>query len=173
MPARVPGDVKDALFRAGKIPDPLVGLNSFAARWTEDRSWWYRRRFRIPATWHRAPVIELELDGLDVHADVFLDGALLGHHPSSFRPFRHNVKDRIRPGQTHELLVRLTSGLERVRMADIGTESAAATPEPEAGPNAHGDPRTMLLRKPMYSFGWDWAPRLATCGITGGARLRA
>ena len=52
--ASVPGDIHQALVAAGTIKDPLLGLNSFACRWTEDRSWWYRKVFAAPAGWQDA-----------------------------------------------------------------------------------------------------------------------
>ncbi|MFQ7551716.1 MAG: glycosyl hydrolase 2 galactose-binding domain-containing protein [Blautia marasmi] len=34
-----------------------------------------------------------------------------------------------------------------------------------------GDARRAFVRRPQYTVGWDWGPKVITCGITGGARL--
>ncbi|MEI6210976.1 MAG: sugar-binding domain-containing protein [bacterium] len=170
--APVPGDIHQALVAAGAINEPLLGLNSFACRWTEDRSWWYRKTFTRPAGWKDADRVELELNGLDANAAIFLNGLPLGSHRTSFRPFVMDVKPRLQPGH-NVLLVRLTTGADTVCDADIdapdgvraGTEAGNGRPE-------RGDPRRTMVRKPQYSFGWDWSPRLATTAIGGDVKLR-
>ncbi len=169
--APVPGDIREALISQGRIKEPLIGSNDFSSCWIENHSWWYRKIFTAPADWNKASRIELELDGLDILADVFLNGKRLGQHPSAFRPFVCDVTDSLKIGQRNEIMVRLTVGLDRItsdklRLADwIGKESAA-------GASDRGDIRRVLLRKPQYSFGWDWGPRVATCGIAFNALLR-
>jgi hypothetical protein len=71
---RVPGGVYDALIRAGRLPEPLIGLNSFKCKWIESRAWWFKRTFSLPAGTLRADAIELELDGLDANAVIVLNG---------------------------------------------------------------------------------------------------
>ena len=41
----VPGDIHQGLIAAGKIKEPLIGLNFFDCTWTEQRSWWFKRSF--------------------------------------------------------------------------------------------------------------------------------
>ncbi|MCL5995817.1 MAG: beta-mannosidase, partial [Chloroflexi bacterium] len=48
----------------------------------------------------------------------------------------------------------------------VGTEAANGRPE-------RGDPRRAYVRKPQYSFGWDWSPRVATTAIGGDVKIRA
>ena len=168
----VPGDIHQGLIAAGRINDPLVGLNSFDCRWTEDRSWWFRKRFEIDASFLESEVIELEMNGLDAGAEIFLNGGHIGSHRNAFRPFVLDVKPWLEPGE-NVLLVRLSTGVEGVSDADMdapdgvraGTEAGNGRPE-------RGDPRRALVRKPQYSFGWDWSPRVATTAIAGDVVLR-
>ena len=51
-----------------------MGTNFEQFGWVEERSWWYRREFELPAAWHAAAAIELSLDGLDVCGEVWLNG---------------------------------------------------------------------------------------------------
>ncbi len=169
----VPGDVNDSLVKNGSLPEPLVGTNFEKFRWVQERSWWYRKRFAVPAAWEQAAAVELSMDGLDVHADIWLNGRYLGHQASAFYPFVQNVKDKLLPGQENVLLVRLTTGqehFEKVRdfplTKYVPTEAFRGYPE-------RGEQERIILRKPAFVWGWDWAPQLATCGITGSVELRA
>lgn len=169
--APVPGDIREALIRKGAITEPLTGGNSFTSCWIEKHSWWYRKTFAAPADWKKADRIELELDGLDVAADVFLNGKHLGRHPSVFRPFVGDVTESLKPGRRNEVLVRLTAGLDSVAAGQLRSAEWIFK-ESGIGSSDRGDIRRVLLRKPQYSFGWDWGPRVATCGIAFNALLR-
>ena len=72
------------------------------------------------------------------------------------------------------LLVRLTAGVENVSEADIDApDGVRAQTEGRRGRPERGDPRRVMVRKPQYSFGWDWSPRVATTAIAGDVILRA
>ncbi len=173
LTVQVPGDVTDALVRAGRLAEPLEGLNFADARWVEERSWWLRRRVTLPNDLLTAHAWELLLDGLDVHADVWFDGISLGHHRSTFYPFSRDVTPHLHGNAEHTILVRLTTGMEHVPL-DHGFALTSIVPtEAGRGYPERGDQRRIFLRKPAYTWGWDWGPHLATCGITMGAELRA
>ncbi len=87
IPTPVPGDIHQGLIAAGRIQEPLLGLNSFDCAWTEARSWWYRKAFDYDSEWQDADAVELELEGLDSNAEVFLNGDHIGSHRNAFRPF--------------------------------------------------------------------------------------
>ncbi len=173
LPVEVPGDVNAALALAAQAGDPLVGLNfhDYAAR-VPQRSWWYRKRFRVPADAADAAACELTLDGLDVHADIWLNTTYLGHHASAFLPFTHAVRQHLNPGGVNVLIVRLTTGAERVqgRHDDFPLLNAVPTEAGRGYPD-RGMRERIFLRKPAYTWGWDWSPHLPTCGITGPCTL--
>lgn len=169
----VPGDIHQGLMDAGRIRDPLLGLNSFDCAWTEDRSWWFRRTFPTDPAWRASDAVELELNGLDANASIFLNGHHLGDHRSAFYPFVADIKAHLNAEGDNTLLVRLTAGVEDVTpdmLAPLGvpvsTEAANGRPE-------RGDQRRVFVRKPQYSFGWDWSPRVATTAIAGDVTIRA
>jgi beta-mannosidase len=170
--AHVPGDVTDDLVRAGGLPEPLVGVNfrTCAPRVT-GAAWWYRKRFVVPKDAPDA-MAQLCLDGLDVHADIWLNDAYLGHHASAFLQFARDVRQHLRRDAENVLLVRLTTGAERVRgRTDFPLLSAVPT-EASRGYPDRGYAQRIFLRKPAYTWGWDWSPHLPTCGITGECSLR-
>lgn len=172
MSSAVPGDVHTDLINANRIKEPLIGLNSFECEWIEERSWWYRKAFSTLSEWLECDIVELELSGLDSMAEIFLNEVHIGTHISAFRPFIRNVKELLRKdGRPNLLVVRVTSGLEHFSAADVA-EVAPYIGGDKGGPGQRGDWRRVFVRKPQYSWGWDWSPRVPTCGITGGALIR-
>ena len=166
----VPGDIHQGLIAAGKIQEPLLGMNSYACEWTEKRSWWFRRKFEVSPEMLQSEQVELELNGLDCKAEIFLNGVQIGSHPSAFYPFVRDVLPWLRAG-TNQLLVRLSAGVDGVTEQDVdglvvrtGTEAGNGRPE-------RGDWRRAFVRKPQYTWGWDWSPRVPTTAIAGDVRL--
>jgi beta-mannosidase len=170
LPADVPCDVRQPLIAAGLISEPLDGDNSYASEWVEQRSWWFKKQFAVDDAFLGGAACELVLDGLDATAHIFLNGEPLGEHRSVFYPFVADVKRLLQPGQ-NLLLVRLTHGLERVSDAELGSMKPFVSTERGGGRGDRGDERRPLVRKPQYAYGWDWGPRVGTCGITGGVSL--
>ncbi|GEM_PF-2186859 len=155
----VPGDIHQGLLAAGKIKEPLIGLNSFDCQWTENRSWWYRKKFQMDDIIFQTDVIELEMHGLDANAEIFLNFHHIGSHRNAFRPFIKDVKRFVVPGENF-LLVRLSAGVETVSEMDIDSpDGVRANTEAQNGRPDRGDARRSFVRKPQYSFGWDWSPR--------------
>ena len=169
VPCGLPCDVRMALMDAGRIDDPLVGVNFRDQLWVERRSWWFEKRFQWSGEAHDR--VELTLDRLDWGADIFLNGIHLGRHDSVFYPFVADVGAQLKAGE-NQLVVRLTCGLEGVTDADVAELDWQACTEASNGCPERGDHRRAFLRKPAYAFGWDWGPRVATCGI-GSAHIQA
>jgi beta-mannosidase len=81
------------LLSQGIIKEPLEGLNCFESEWIEEKSWWFRKRFRLDMRSTDASEYPLRFEMLDVGADIFLNGRCLGHHVSAFYPFEMDVKE--------------------------------------------------------------------------------
>ena len=162
IPAQVPGEVHLDLLRLGLIGDPRLGTEALRSRWVEEQYWVYRRTFDAPPAALSAQKAWLVFEGLDLYAEVYLNGVLVGGHHNAFRPCRLDVTGRLRPGQ-NSLAVLLDAGLHAV-----GELSAA-----EYMPGRDDAPlhKRMWLRKPQYQFAWDWNPRLVNVGIFRPSRL--
>ncbi len=165
--ARVPGDVHLALMAAGRIEDPMIADNNCRIRWIADQEWWWSIEFSKDEPLGRAQ--ELEFLGLDLEADVWLNGRHLGTHRNAFRPLRLDVTGLL--DSRNELVVRLlphTSNLEHVSLDhDLATSF---------GEKLNAIPREAKIRRPWMrkmpcSFGWNWTTDLATCGIWRPVRL--
>ena len=166
MPCQLPCDVRMALMAAERLEDPVLGANFRDQLWVEQRSWWFEHRFRCNGEAHDR--VELTLDRLDFGADIFLNAQHLGRHDSVFFPFMADVTDKLRPGE-NQLVVRVTCGAETVADADVAELDWMISTEAGNGCPERGDRRRAFLRKPQYVYGWDWSPRIATCGIGGAA----
>jgi beta-mannosidase len=167
----VPCDVRMPLIEKNLIRDPAVADFCFESEWVEDRSWWFRKDFLWESPPTTCRTVELFCGMLDSEADVFLNGRHLGHHRSAFYPFVAEVGPDLRVG-INTLLIRVTSGLERYTLEDVAGFADTVFGEADAGRSARGDKRRAMVRKPQYVFGWDWGPRVATCGIMMPVSLR-
>jgi beta-mannosidase len=167
--SKLPCDIHMPLIEQGLMADPSVGDNCFKCEWIEKRSWWFLKTFTVDEEVLASPVVDLIAEGLDAEADIFMNSMPLGHHRSQTYPFRSSVAHLLHPGE-NKLLIRVTSGLEHYCDGD----TAYMQPHIHVDKaNSRGDYRRVMVRKPAYTFGWDWNPRIATCGITGEVRLEA
>ena len=106
--ATVPTDVHWALVRAGKAPNPYVGLNAKALRWVEDKAWWFRKNFSVPKDF-RGENLRLIFEGVDYYGHYWLNGRYLGHSEGAFGGVKINVSG-LRYDQPNELIVRVDCG---------------------------------------------------------------
>jgi beta-mannosidase len=162
LPAAVPGHVQHDLWRAGLMPDPLIGLNARSYAELEGRDWWYRKIF-VSA---RAPggVQELVFEGLDAYADVWVNGRHLGRTDNAHLRYRFDVSDVLTMG-TNVLVVRVDDGTREAARRPIEKYLGIGLPDERNG--------RMWIRKPQYVWEWDWAPRLLTAGIWRPVLLRS
>ena len=169
-PAVVPGGVHESLLAAGVIDHPYFGDNEQQVRWVEEVTWWYRTQLDVePPAEHERVV--LVLPSVDTVADVFLDGQLIASHANAFRPLEVEVA-------SGELLLRFSPPLQDLA-APVGAQLTAdlmkAFFASEMGPDEkpHEDPPGVLSadlaltrrRKPTFSWGWDFGPRVPSIGL--------
>lgn len=106
-----PGSIQTALFKAGELPDPYVGLNSEKHRWVEDKAWYYRRMFQLPesAAGNR---LMLCFDGIDYFAKVWVNGTLAGSHEGMFGGPYLDATAMLQPGKQNEIIVEVRAAHE-------------------------------------------------------------
>ena len=167
----LPCDVHMPLIEAGIIPEPLEGKNCLQLDWIADRSWWFKKCFGLSAEELGQDIIELTMESLDSMADIFINGVHIGFHESSFYPFAQNIKRFLREGE-NTLLVRLTTGLEHVSENDIADVANSVPQTKDDTGVPRWDRRRIGIRKAQYAYGWDWGPRINTCGIVKDVWLR-
>jgi beta-mannosidase len=159
--ARVPGDVHMDLAEAGVIDEPLYGLNAPDCVWMEQKDWWYSRTFDLSAD-EIGDRVELVFHGLDTTADVWLNGRPVGRSNNMHVPHTFDVTGAARPGP-NLLVVRVDAGIRAAAGKDAARYRMGSE---ETLPRA-------WVRKAQFTFEWDWAPRLLTCGIWRPVELRS
>lgn len=167
--ARVPGCVHTDLLRAGEIPDPYVGRNDLTLQWIGEKDWVYRKTFHIDPRDLEKEHVQLVFEGLDTYADIRLNDRPLASTDNMFRRWRFDVKELLVAGE-NTIEIRFNS-VFKVNMPAY----LEAPYRLQAWPN--NDQSDIYLsiysRKAGFHYGWDWGPRLITCGVWRPVRLEA
>ena len=157
--AQVPGSIQQDLIRYNILPDPFYGTNENLVQWPENENWDFRKTFNLTEKELQFDDAILTFEGLDTHADVFLNGSKILHAQNMFIGYKVPVKDILRKGE-NQLYIRFYSPITYMEPADLtnGFEYPAG--------NDHGEKKmSVYSRKAPYQFGWDWGMRLAQLGI--------
>ena len=158
LPAQVPGHVHLDLMANGVIDDPHKLMNEVGVQWIDQADWTYRTTF----CWEQKndlPKRVLRFDGLDTVCDVFLNDEHIAFHDNMFVPLEIDVSALLKPG-ANDLRVEFKSAIRigEARRAEYfesnGLKDTVARFEERA-----------FVRKAQYMYGWDWGPRLVSCGI--------
>jgi beta-mannosidase len=171
MPADVPGTVHTDLLANGVIEDPFYRTNEKEQQWIDKRDWEYKTTFVVPDELFSKAAIELQFEGLDTYAEVYLNGTLILEADNFFCQWKVPVKTLLQEGE-NELRILFQSptrvGLQELEAWGYGLP--AVNDQSENG--EMGDKKvSVFTRKPGYHYGWDWGPRLVTSGIWGTVRL--
>lgn len=157
-PAQVPGHVHLDLQRSGIIAEPVTEQHELGCQWVDEADWEYRTRFNWGAEGVAGP-IHIRFQGLDTVATVSLNGVEIGKSDNMFVPMSIDVTSHLIEG-TNELAVSFESAVgvgKQRREAYFAKEGIM----PEVG----GFDERAFVRKAPYMSGWDWGPRLVSCGI--------
>lgn len=152
FPAQVPGDITADLYRAGRIQDPMWGLNHKELGWIWDSDFVYETTFDVEEEVWEQDEILLGFDGIDVFAEITLNGKLLGTTENMFLQYTYPVKDLVQKTDNH-LVVRMLSTKRKMAEIDTGEYWGIFNTE------------RLLIRKVQCHFGWDWAPDMPGYGI--------
>ncbi len=166
-PAEVPGTVHTDLMAARLIPDPYTDTNADSVQWVGERDWVYEREFEVTADDLGQEEVDLVFKGLDTFAEVRLNDSLVGIAENMFRSWTFPVKGLLVPG-TNRVQVIFRSALKRGE--ELLNAYGRSLPADNDGGHVKVSP---FVRKAGVHFGWDFAPRLVTCGIWQEAGLRA
>jgi beta-mannosidase len=159
--AEVPGCVHTDLMKNTLIPDPFVGTNEQSLQWIGEKNWIYETTFDVPAEILNKESVELVFDGLDTYAAVTLNDSLILNANNMFRTWRIDCRKILLEHGNH-IVVRFKNVFDETL-----PKYKAAPFELQAFPNNdQADVKiAMYSRKAQFHYGWDWGPRLITCGI--------
>lgn len=158
LPAIVPSHVHVDLVREGVIGDPFYRMNELGCQWVDAAAWSYKRSFEWQPTDGLSNRI-LRFEGLDTVCTVTLNGTEIAKHDNMHVPLEVDVTKLLKKG-TNDLRVDFQPA------AAVGEERKAAYLAEQGLPADAGSfPERSFVRKAQYMFGWDWGPRLVSCGI--------
>ena len=143
----VPGCVHTDLM-GKKIPKDLFYRNNAdECQWIENRDFEYSRSFELEQIPKNAKLV---FSGLDVYADVYLNGKHIGYADDMFIKHSFSATDALIIGE-NTLTVHFYSPTKRV--AGLPLLGGAFTRE------------RMRTRRIQCTYGWDWVARFVTMGI--------
>lgn len=158
-PATVPGNVHSDLLENNLIENPFIGDNEHDLQWISETDWKYKTTFSIDEKTLLKKHIELNFEGLDAYASVFLNDSLILKTNNAFREFQVDVKPLLKPENTLRILFEKTTTYEEQAKAKLGYTL------PEGN--------RIFTRKAQFQYGWDWGPKLNTSGIWRPVKLVA
>ena len=148
--ATVPATVLSSYWNVGALPDPNYGDNQLAisdAFFHAD--FWYRTEFATPSA-GAGRTRWLNFDGVNLNADVYLNGEKVGRIEGGFARARFDVTSRLRASATNALAIRV----EKVTQPGSVKEKTFDHPDTNGG--------ALGADNPTYhaSIGWDWIPTI-------------
>lgn len=155
MPAKVPGCVHTDLIANKVIAHPFYGTSEADCQWVGEKDWVYESApFEIPDSILSKSVVRMKFKGLDTYADVYLNDKLLFNGDNAFRSWEVDVRKLLKKaGNVIHIHFHSPLPIAAARL------KALPYPLPGAGDRA-------VVRKPQFHYGWDFGPKLITCGIT-------
>lgn len=166
--ATVPGVIHTDLMANEIIEDPFYRLNERGVQWVDKEDWVYQTEFVADKEILSKECIELVFEGLDTYADVYLNNeeTPILKADNMFRRWRINVKESLKEG--NNLLKVYFHSPVKIDMPKWEAMHPVHYPC-QNDQSANGgllDRRiSVYARKAGYHYGWDWGPRLVTCGI--------
>jgi beta-mannosidase len=157
--ATIPGTVHTDLYLNQLIPDPFFGANEKQLQWIENENWEYESTFSLSEKEISNENIELEFDGLDTYATVYINGKMVLEADNMFRKWVVSAKNHLKKGKNHLKIV-LQSAVQKGKVE--ASKLPYTLPEKER----------VFVRKAQYQFGWDWGPRFVTAGIWKKVQLK-
>jgi beta-mannosidase len=159
LKAKVPGTFHTDLLNLKKIPDPYLANNESALQYLENENWDYKTNFIITTAELDNEHIDLQFDGLDTYAKVFVNDSLVLEANNMFRTWIIDIKKGLHVGK-NTIYIQFESAVNKAKL------EVAKLPY-----TLPGDEK-VFVRKAQYQFGWDWGPRFVTCGIGKDVKLK-
>lgn len=165
LPGHLPGCNYLDLKAADLIDDPFWGDNEKRAKELAYHDYEYRRHFTLEKGFSFCDDVALVVSGLDTLAIIHLNGHLVAETENAHRTYRFPIKKLLRtqPDEGNELVILFKSPFPYLEKKQKEC--------PVILSSAFGVSGTQHIRKPLYHFGWDWAPVLPPCGILGEIKI--
>ncbi|MHA1895144.1 MAG: beta-mannosidase [Candidatus Helarchaeota archaeon] len=155
----VPSTVFEELINHQVIDDPFYGLNELKLAWVYESDWIYETVFNVSNELFEKKRIILRFNGLDTLAEIYLNERKLGETANAFCTHDFEVKNILKK-EKNRLQIKFLSPTKHVQR-EMRKHHYWRSPRLVN----FAIPGMEYLRKPQYSFGWDWGPKLPDIGI--------
>lgn len=152
LSAEVPGEVHMDLFKNDIIKDPFVANNEDDLQWISKENWEYKTTFLVNKIALSRKHLELNFNGLDTYANVYLNDSLILKANNAFRKFSIDVKSILKTENELKIVFENTTISENKAKAKL--------------PYQLPEGNRVFTRKAQFMYGWDWAPKFVTSGIS-------
>lgn len=160
LEVNIPGSVISALVNNKIIDNPYFGNNEEVARSYLQNDYVFKKEFHLEKEQLRQ-FNYLCLEGIDTIAEVILNGKTIAKS-QDFHIFSKILLDNSLLKNENILEIKFTSNYKYIdEYDDKGLFKTYSETEP----------KSVVIRKPNYMFGWDWAPNLADIGIIGDVNI--
>ena len=153
--ATVPGCIHTDLMDNGIIEDPYYRLNESKVQWVDKEDWVYKNTFNINTKEYQKQYHEIQFEGLDTYASVYLNDSLILQSNNMHRTYIVNVKSQIKQGE-NSLKIILESpvrkGLELYNSLNYKIP-VSANDQAELGRVEGGKRISVFTRKAGYHYG--------------------
>lgn len=167
-PATVPGFIHTDLMANGLIPDPYYGTNEDSMQWVGDSVWHYSitiRKSDLP----KGDTLWLVFEGLAGQANLVINGELIDAPDNMFCQHIYPITDFLTELDDSLLTIGLSFWpTTNALYSTLDPETCEMLPSDSAKEAYYGitlPERRAFTRIAPYQQGWDWGPKLATCGI--------
>ena len=159
LTATVPGNVHSDLMDNALIEHPFKGNNEARLQWISETDWEYKTNLLIDKKTLHKKHLELNFNGLDTYASIFLNDSLILITNNAFLDYSVDVKALLKSSNELRILFENTAKYEEQEQAKLNYTL----------PEGH----RIFTRKAQFQYGWDWGPKLNTSGIWRPVKLSA
>ena len=154
LPATVPGTVHTDLMANGIIEDPFLGLNERGVQWVDKEDWVYQTSFSVGDSILNRNNIQIEFEGLDTYADVYLNDTLIIKADNMFRRWNADVRSLLR-SENNQLSIYFHSPVkvDMPKWESLPYHYEATNDQSENG-GLMDKKISIFARKAGYHYGW-------------------
>lgn len=166
MSAQVPGVNHLDLLNNSVITDPFYRNNEENIQWIGKKDWVYKRKFIVDASLLESNRVNLNCDGLDTFAHIYINGYLLASTENMHRRYSFNIKNHLIEGENSIKIIFNSHVQKGLELYNASQYEIPAQPNDIPFLAELKDYKiSPYVRKAGYHFGWDWGPRFMTSGI--------
>ena len=167
-PATVPGFIHTDLMANGLIPDPYYGTNEDSVQWVGDSVWHYSTTIR-KSDLPKGDTLWLVFEGLAGQANLIINGELTDSPDNMFYRHIYPITDFLMGLDDSVLSISISFWpTTNALFSTLAPETCEVLPSDSVKEAYYGialPERRAFTRIAPYQPGWDWGPKLATCGI--------